>query len=86
MPLVSLLVMLWLFLVTMSLWTVETEPVARLREAAPLLVPAALVGAGAGLLAAWTLAAGRRSALVAGAVLGVLPTAVAVSALFTDAY
>ena len=85
-PLVTLLVLLWLFLVTMSLWTLETEPAAQLREAAPTLVVAGVVGVGAGLLTTWTLSGGRRASLVVGAVLGTLPTVVVVSAYFTNAY
>jgi hypothetical protein len=85
-PLLALLVLLWLFFVTMAFWTVETEPLAQLREAAVTLVLAGLTGVAAGLLAAWTLAGGRRVSLVVGAILGALPTVLAVSAYFTDAY
>lgn len=85
-PLVALLVVLCLLSLSWTGWGFEADPAAQLLRDAPWVVLAGLTGAGAGAVLAWALVGRRSRAAAVGAVLGVLPAAVLVTAYFTQAY
>ena len=85
-PLAVILGLIGLVALSWTGWGTETAPMDQLRRDAPEVAVAALAGACAAALLAWGIAGKRWFWIHLAATVGLLPSAVMVTAYFTDRY
>ena len=78
--------LLALFAASMTGWGVETEPIAQLQRALPLLLASGAAGAVCGAGLGFALAGPRLRVVVTLVVLGLVPAVVAGTAILTTSY